>query len=88
MIYKRSPLNISAAILLLAQLGYGYFRYDQLMANEGEEMAGLMAMFLITLMALLVDFNLQIFLRNQWLLVRIEGLLSVFLIIKFITVLI
>ena len=88
MTYNRSPLNITAAILLLAQLGYGYIKYEQLMANEAEGMATLIAMFLLTLMALLVDFSLQIFLRNRWLLVRIEGVLSVFLIIKFITVLI
>lgn len=79
--YTWTPLNSVAGSLILIQALIAIFVYDALQADDAMGLVGIIATSLVAVMALLVDFALQLFLKNRWLLVRVEWVMSVFLVL-------
>lgn len=79
--YTWTPLNSVAVSLILIQAFLAIFVFGALQADDTMGLVGIIAASLVAVMALLVDFALQLFLKNRWLLVRIEWVMSVFLVL-------
>lgn len=79
--YTWTPLNSVAGSLILIQAFIAIVIYDALQADDAMGLVGIIATSLVAVMALLVDFALQLFLKNRWLLVRVEWVMSVFLVL-------
>lgn len=75
MTYRLSPLNGAAAFSLLGLLIFALYKFPDL--EDQLLLASLLGFGFIAILALLVDFLLQLFLKNRWLLIRIEWVIVV-----------
>ena len=75
MTYRLSPLNGAAAFSLLGLLIFALYKFPDF--NDQLLLASLLGFGFIAILALLVDFLLQLLLRNRWLLIRIEWVIVV-----------
>lgn len=79
--YTWTPLNSVAVSLIFIQAFLAIFVFGALQADDTMGLVGIIAASLVAVMALLVDFALQLFLKNRWLLVWIEWVMSIFLVL-------